>query len=139
MDIQITIVDPVTGIVTLGLTNYPKKLIGMDLLAQIVALKMLKTWDQDVFDPQEGTNFRQYIGQYNFSEDDFEEVRLLVVSQIKKVEQDIIAEQGTNIGTPSERLSQLRLLDVASDPTTGSIAARVQILNEAGGSRDLVV
>jgi len=139
MDIKITNIDPLTGLVTLGLNNNTKTVSNMDLLAQIVSLKLLKTFDQDVFDPKEGTDFRADIGQYNFAADDVEEIRLLAVSQIQKIEQDIIEEQGTNLGTPSERLLKLRLMDIAGDVDTGSVAIRVQIVNESGNTRDIVV
>lgn len=137
-DIQITVKDG-DGLVTLDLPDSPKVVRGMNLLVQIVVLKILKNFNRDVFDPAEGTNFRDDIGKFNFSFGDFDEVRLNVVTKIQKIEQDIIEEQGTNIGSPDERLRKLRLLDVAADPGTGSLAVRVQILNESGNTRDVVV
>lgn len=137
-DIQLTVVDA-SGIVTLELPSSPKMLRGIDLLAQVVALSILKNFDRDVFDPAEGTNFRDDIGKFNFSFDDLDEVRLNAVTKIQKIEQDIIEGQGTDVGSPDERLRKLRVLDVAADPDTGSLAVRVQILNESGNTRDIVV
>ena len=138
MDLQITTIDA-DGVVTLAIPNNPKRLINMDLLAQLVTLKVLKTFDQDVFDPKEGTGFRSDIGAYNFSDGDIEEIRLSAILKIQKIEQDIIKEQGTDVGAPAERLKKLRLMDAAGDPTTGSVALRIQIVNESGNTRDVVV
>lgn len=138
MDIQLTIKDS-NGFISLGLTDNPKRLTGIDLLVQIVALKILKTLDQDVFDPKEGTGIRSDIGTYNFAQGDIEEVRLMIIEKVKKVELEIIVEQGTSIGTVSERLRELRVLDLVIDPDNASVAARIQVINESGNTKDIVV
>ena len=138
MDIQLSVKDE-NGFITLGLPDNPKRLSGIDLLVQIVALKVLKTFDQDVFDPKEGAGVRSDIGTYNFAQGDIEEVRLMIIQKIKKVEQDIIVEQGTSIGTLAERLRELRVLDLAIDPDNASVAARIQVINESGNTKDIVV
>jgi hypothetical protein len=138
-DIQITQLDPKTGIVSLGLTNAPKTLSGILLLAQVVALSYMRNPGKDVIDPTEGSGLRGDIGQYNFDPNDPSTVRLLCISRTKIVQAEVLArQQGTTIN-PVERLASLRVQTVAFDSTTYDTLLQVQITNEAGDTTTVVV
>lgn len=137
MDLQITNIDPETGVVSLGIPVVPRKLTGLSKLAQIVTLQILKNPGQDVLTPTEGTGFRSMIGQYNFVTT--EEIRGAVVQRIRFVESQILASQLPGVGTPSERLKELKLQDMAFDETTRELLVRIRILNESGQDTDVIV
>lgn len=141
MDIQITQVDPATGEVTVALGPIStKKLRGVQKLVQKVAIKILKNYGRDVFNPSDGTDFRNEIGQFAISASGSEdEVRLMVVQRIKKIEADIIDEQGTDLGDPTERLKSIKVVDVAVDAIQASAAVRIRVTNEANEQRDVIV
>jgi hypothetical protein len=136
-EIQIINFDPNTGIATVGMTTAPKKLSGMEKLAHIVALEYLKNPGRDVIDPYEGSGLRAAIGQYNYTQED--EVRLLATQRTQAIEKEIIARQPAGIGTPDDRLKKLSILDIAMDLEQSRLMLRVQIINEAGDSTDILI
>lgn len=137
MELQITQIDPVTGVVTMGIPPVPRILRGIDKLAQIVTLYMLRNPGQDVLDPTEGTGFRDMIGQYNFTSP--EEVRAVVSQRIKQAEKQLLAAQPVGVGTASERLKSLTLKDMVFDSGTSGLFVRIRLVSEAGSEADLVV
>jgi hypothetical protein len=140
MDVQITQVDPLTGEVSLSLGLTPKKLRGINKLVQKVAIKVLKNFGRDVFYPDEGTDFRNEIGQLNISASGGEdELRLIATQRIRKIEAEIIDQQGPEIGDPTERLKKINILDIAADISQASAAIRMQVINEAGEQKDVIV
>ena len=136
-DLSLIRTDPVTGVVSLAMGQTARAVTGIDLLVQLVALSFLRNPGRDVLDPDEGSGLRAAIGQHNIS--DSEELRLLVVQRTRSVEREILSRQTTSVTSPEERLSKLNVLDVASDETGGRVLIRVQVINEAGGSVDILV
>lgn len=138
-DIQLTVIDPVTGLVTLALPDRPKVLTGMALLTQVVTLQLLKNIGRDVFDYTEGSDLRAAIGQYNLSSDNAQtDLRSLAITAVRKIEREIIDGQG-QLGTPEERLKKLDLQDVVFDDATATGLFKVKIVNEVGDTQDVVV
>jgi hypothetical protein len=136
-DIQILQIDEQTGLVSLGMGRSPKMLSGIELLAQVVSLGFLKNTGRDVIDPADGTGLRDAIGQYNFSTGD--ELKVLVIQRAKALEKDILAKQSAGTIDPTERLKKLLVLNVAADTSTGTVLAKVRVVNEAGGTQDILV
>lgn len=136
-DIQILQTDPVTGVLSLGMGRSPKVLTGIQLLAQVVALTIFKNPGRDVLAPYEGSGLRALIGQYSLGNAD--EIRLLLIQKIGQVEKDIIAKQAAGGGSPTEKLKKLSIQDVAVDSVAGKVIARIKIINEAGGTTDILV
>lgn len=139
-EIQIIKIDPKTRIVSLELPNAPKRLTGIDLLIQIVALAYLRNPGRDVFDNQEGSGLRAEIGQFNLSsEASDEEFRMLAIQRTDKIQGEIISNQGTDISDPSEQLKRLEIIDLAFDAFENRGAIRVKIVNELGDNREIIV
>jgi len=136
-DFKIVNVDPNTAVVTLGISNPPKKITGIEYLVQIVVLSYLRNPGRDVIDPNEGSGLRDEIGSYGTAEDS--EAKLLAVQRTKKVEQEVISRQKPGQGLPSERLKKLTVLDVAFSASSSSLAIRVKLTNEAGDARDVII
>jgi len=136
-DIQIIQFDPSTGLGTVRLSNTAKRLTGVDLLAQVVALSYLRNPGQDAIDPVEGSGIRQDIGQINIGSED--EAKLLVMQRTRLVEREVISRQTVGLGDPTEKLKSLTVLDVAADLVESRVVTRVKIVNEAGQSTDILV
>jgi hypothetical protein len=137
MDFPLITFDPNTGLAQVGMPDAPRAVVGIDKLVQIVTIGILKNRGQDIFTPSEGTGLRSLIGQFNFFNP--EEVKVEVIQRIKSLEQQIINNQIGVTVPASEKLVKLRVLTVVSDSTTGSLAVRIQIFNEAGQSTVAVV
>lgn len=136
-DIQIFQIDPNTGLGSLALGNSPKRLSGIDLLAQIVALAYLRDPGQDVIDPMEGAGIRQDIASISITSND--QAHMLVMQRTKKIEAEIIARQQVGTGDPTEKLKSLVVIDIAADLAEAAVAARVKIINQAGQSTQILV
>lgn len=137
MDFQITTVDSTTGRVTLGIPRVPRVLTGIDKLAQVVTLQVLRNPGRDLLSPEQGAGFRAMIGQYNFV--DPKEVQGVVVQKIKLMETQLIAAQLPGVGTPDERLKKLVLQDLAFDDVTRELLVRIRVINELDQETDLLV
>jgi hypothetical protein len=110
---------------------------GIQALVQIVVIAILKNGNQDVLTPEEGSGLRSLIGQYNMA--DPNEIKTEIIQRIGIIEKQIISNQ-VNFNVPaSEKLKKLTVLQIVSDPSTGSTAVRVQIFNEAGQTTTTVV
>ena len=136
-DLQILYADPVTGIMSFGMGRSPKTLTGLPLLAQVVALAILKNPSKDVLSPDEGSGIRALIGQYSL--DSTEEIRLLIIQKVSLVEKQILSKQAAGAGIPNERLKKLTVLDVAIDPADHKVLVLVRVLSEAGDSTEILV
>lgn len=136
-DIQLIQFDPSTGIASLGLAQTPKLIDGITKLVQIVVLSYLRNPGQDVIDPVEGSGLRAAIGQFNFVDND--EVKILAIQRTQTVEKEVIQRQNVGVGAPTERLKALKILDIGVDSSTASAFLRVQIINEAGDTTDVIV
>jgi hypothetical protein len=137
MDIQIVTFNALTGLAELGLPRVPRRLRGMDMLMQIVVLAFLRNPGKDTFSPNEGSGLRAAIGQYNMT--NTSEVSALCLQRAKVVETEVIGRQRPDRGTPQERLRKLNVLDVAVNEADGAVVMRVQVLNEAGDEREVLL
>lgn len=136
-DIQVLKADPTTGILKFEMGRSPKTISGITLLAQVVALSLLKNPGRDVLTPEEGSGIRDDIGQYNLGNTN--EIKLLMINKIGLAEKQIISTQAAGVGDPTEKLKKLTLLDVAVDEIASRVVIRVKILNEAGDVTDILV
>lgn len=140
MEYQITLADPNTGLVTLGIPLVPKILTGIDKLVQIVVLSILRNPGKSVFFPVEGSGLRADIGQYNVSSDSpATAVQARVVQAVQTVQKEIIGRQNPSEGTPDERLKSLILKSFAFDATTLGAVLQLQIVAESGNSTNILV
>ena len=137
MDFPLITFNKDTGFAEVGIPAVPRSVRGIDELVQIVVIAVLKNGGQDVFDPTEGSGLRSMIGQFNYSNPS--EIKIEVIQRIKLIEQQIIANQVNFTVPASEKLKQLKVQDLVSDPITGNTAVRVQVYNEAGQSKTTVV
>lgn len=138
MDYQIIVFDKKTGLASVQIPAVPKKLTGVDKLVQIVILSFLRNPGKSVLFPVEGSGLRGEIGQFNFSGDGAE-VRALAIQRVRVVQQEVIGRQNPNQGTPEERLKSLVLKDFAFDAAASKAVLKVQIINEAGDTRNVLV
>jgi hypothetical protein len=136
-DIQIVQFDPTTGLASLGMGNAPKIIHGMDKLKQIVVLEYFRDPGQSVLNPNEGAGLRAAIGQYNIGSPDA--LKLYFVQRTQFIAKKILSYQQPGVGMPSERLTALTVLDVATDSTGTRLAGSVQITSEAGDIAQIVV
>jgi hypothetical protein len=136
MDLQIIQVDEVTGVVTLGIPRVPRKITGLDKLTQVVALAILRNPGQDVLNPEEGTGFRDLIGQYNFTS--VEELSAIISQRVSFVESSILASQPAD-ADPNEKLSRMTVQDVAYDEAARGLYVRIRIINELDAESDIII
>jgi hypothetical protein len=137
MDFPLITFNAETGLAEVGIPKAPRPLRGIQALVQIVVIAILKNGNQDVLTPEEGSGLRSLIGQYNMA--DPNEIKTEIIQRIGVIEKQIISNQ-VNFNVPaSEKLKKLTVLQIVSDPSTGSTAVRVQIFNEAGQTTTTVV
>jgi len=137
MDFPLITFDSSTGIASVGIPKAPRRLTGIDKLIQVVVLAVLKNGDQDVISPDLGSGLRSMIGQFNFSNPS--EIRVEVIQRVKNIEQQIIVGQSDFNLPSSEKLSQLKVIDLVTDSSTGATAVRLKINNQAGQTSTVVV
>jgi len=138
MDFAITITDPVTNIVSIGIPKVPKILTGLAKLIQVVVLDFLRNPGRDVLNPTSGAGFRAMIGQYNYSLGG-KEITAQVIRVVKQRQAAILAEQATAPGDPSEMLSTIVVQDMAFDATSSDLVVRVKVTNQSGSSQDVLL
>ena len=138
MDYQMVVYDATTGVATVQIPTIPKILTGLDKLVQIVVLYFLRNPGKAVLQPVEGSGLRADIGSYNTTIDGAE-IRALAIQRTQAGQQEIISRQSANQGTPDERLKSLILRDFAYDESTLMTVLKVQVINEAGDSTNVLV
>lgn len=137
MDFPLINFDPTTGIATVGIPTVPRRLTGINKLVQVVVIAVLKNGGQAVIDPEQGSGLRAMIGYFNYTTPT--EVQVEVLKRIKLIEQQIISNQANFSLQSSEKLTSLKVLQVATDPVTGATAVKIKVNNQAGQSTTLVV
>jgi hypothetical protein len=138
MDLQVITFDPVTGLASYGITYPPRIITGLDKCVQIVVLELLRDPGRNVFSPNEGVGLRADIGSYNYTYDG-DELKLLAVQSVQDAQTEILSRQTPTQGTPNDRLKSLTLLNFAYDASTSEAMLNIQITNEAGDSRNVLV
>lgn len=137
MDFPIVSFDPATGLASIGIPKSPRPLRGIDKLVQIVVIALLKNLGQDVFTPNEGSGLRSLIGQFNYT--DSAEIKAEVLQRVNKVNDEILRNQ-TDLSVPAtEKLRQLRVLEIAVDVSQSQAALRLRVISEAGQTTDVLV
>jgi len=113
-DVQLVKRDPITGVLTIGMSRPPSYVSGINFLVQIVVLEILSSPGRDINDPGGGANLRSLVGA-NVAFDDESEVFAEVKMIIKTAETNI-KERQNNANRPSnEQLAKLELLDIVPD------------------------
>jgi hypothetical protein len=137
MDFPLIVFDPETGVASVGIPSVIRPVRGIKKLVQVVVLALLKNGGQDVLTPDEGSGVRSLIGQFNYS--DTSEIKIEVLRRIRKVEAEILANQEVVSLPADEKLRELKIMSVVSDPANGNTAVSLQVINEAGQSTTVVV
>lgn len=135
-EIQVIDVHPITRKVFFTLV--PKKISGIYKLIQIVVLCLMNTPGQDVLDPEKGSGLRTLVGS-NIDPANSTELYGDIAQKINKAEAEIIADQ-IGINDPaSEKLAELRILEISSGASEDEIFIRLRIINQEGRASDIVV
>jgi hypothetical protein len=113
-DIQLVKRDPLTGVLTVGISRPPAYVFGINLLVQIVVLELMSSPGRDINDPGAGSSLRSLIGA-NVAFDDESEVFAEVKMIVKTAETNIKNRQNTSNRPSSEQLAKLELLDIVPD------------------------
>jgi hypothetical protein len=122
-------VDPDTGRFSLGLSKPSVEISGIDLLVQNVAQTYLTNGGRSIVYPDRLGGLRQYLGA-NVDLEDSAELNADIVMMTRQIEQQIKEEQNGTRRPPSERLQELRFIDIIPDEQESAIEIRVQVVNE---------
>jgi hypothetical protein len=136
MDLQVIDIDSTTRRVYL--TVKAKTVSGIYKLIQIVVLALLNTPGKDVLDPATGGGFLSLIGS-NIDPDDSSSLYADISYRVSKVEDEIIASQVGLSDDKSEKLQELRLIDIKKGETDGEYLVRIKVINQEGRSSDITV
>ena len=126
--LKILVADPASGALSLGLTSPPQYVSGIDLLVQIVALELLNNGGRAIMDPNKSGGLRSLLGS-NIDPNDPSEIFADVSLIVSRVATQIKASQTSTGRLPSERLSDLQLVDI-STPTADSAYVYIGVINE---------
>lgn len=138
-DFAVIQVDQVTRKVTINPGMVPKKISGIDKLIQIVVLAILNDPGRDVMNPETGSGLPGLIGS-NISSSDPTEIIADVTERLEKIKEEILASQSNLLNeTPSERLRDLRVLNVTQGTQIDEIIVKLRLISEAGDETTLVL
>jgi len=128
-NLKIFTVDQATGRFLLGLSRPAKEISGIDILAQNVTQLFLTNGGRSIVTPDRVGGLRQFLGA-NVDLDEPAELFADIVMMTRQVEQQIKEEQVNTNRPPSERLQELRFIDIIPDEEQSAIEIRVQVVNE---------
>jgi hypothetical protein len=128
-DLKIFSIDPVTGRFKVGIPRPSVEISGIDLLVQNVAQLYLTNGGRSIVTPDRIGGLRQYLGA-NVDLEDASELFADITMMTRQIEQQIKEEQNSTTRPPSERLQELRFIDIIPDEEESAIEIRVQIVNE---------
>ena len=135
-DIKVIEVDPVTYKVSI---KFSSRLVeGMDLLVQLVILRLLTTPGSDLFDEAIGGGFSEMIGM-NHDPSDLSEVYSEVARKVSKAQQELISEQVGLDLLAEEKLLQITIVSLTPGAEIDEVNIRLRIENEVGRTRDVVI
>ena len=138
-DFQIIHIDPISRRVTVKPQINPKKISGINKLIQIVVLALLTDPGRDVVDPDGGSGLPSLIGR-NISSSDPTEIIAEVSERIEKIKEEILsAQSGLENEDPSERLSDLQILNVETGTQIDELLVKLRLVSEAGDSTTLIL
>lgn len=136
MDIQVIDVDPVTRKVFFKI--YTKKVTGIYKLIQIVVLSLLNVPGRDVLDPEKGGGLPSLVGS-NIDPNDSTELYADIAQRVAKTESEIINDQIGIPDDPSEKLKELRLIEIKQGENIDEVLLRLRIINQEGRTSDITV
>jgi len=128
-DLKIFSIDPATGRFKVGIPRPSVEISGIDLLVQNVAQLYLTNGGRSIVTPDRIGGLRQYLGA-NVDLEDASELFADITMMTRQIEQQIKEEQNSTNRPPSERLQELRFIDIVPDEEESAIEIRVQIVNE---------
>jgi hypothetical protein len=128
-DLKVLVSDPTTGALRLGLSRPPQYVSGIDKLVQIVALELLNSGGRSIFNPGGGGGLRALLGT-NVDYDDTSELFSDVQVTISRVQQNITTGQVNTSRSPSERLTQLQIVDIVPDENNLEVRVLIGVVNE---------
>lgn len=138
-DFKVITIDPNTRRVSIEPPFPPQKVSGIDKLIQIVTLALYNVPGRNVFEPDQGSGLPALIGT-NISANDPNEAIALVSEKIDKIREEIISNQNGLINElPSERLSDLRVLNVDSGDNAGEINISIRLVSESGSETTITL
>lgn len=121
--------DENTGRLRLGLSTPPQTVEGIDFLVQLVAMSLLNGGGRSIFNPGRGGGLRQYIGQ-NYDPEDPAELLADITIIVNRVDQSIKEEQNLVSRHPSERLSEIIIVDLRPNEEAQEIDLIIYVVNE---------
>lgn len=136
MDIQVIDVDPDTKKVFFKI--YAKKVTGIYKLIQIVVLSLLNVPGRDILDPEKGGGLPSLIGS-NIDANDSTEVYADIAQRVAKTETEIITDQIGLNDAPSEKLKELKIIEIKQGEQINEILLRLRVINQEGRASDIVV
>jgi hypothetical protein len=136
MDIQVIDINPITREVFFTLKA--RKVTGMSKLIQIVVLSLLNVPGQDVLSPDKGGGLPSLVGS-NIDINDSTELYGEIAQRVRKSETEIITDQIGIDDPSSEKLSELRIIDLKQGETLDQILVRIRVINQEGLATDIVV
>ena len=138
-DYKIVQRDPTTGVVTIDPPFPPQRIEGIDKLVQIVVLAIFNTPGRSAQFPSQGGGFPALLGT-NINLNDPTESIAAVTERIEKIRDEIIANQSSlENESPSERLSDLLVLNVDTGVNIDSVEVKLRLISEGGDLISLVV
>ena len=136
MDIQVIDVDPITRQVSFTLKA--RKVTGISKLIQIVVLSLMNTPGRDVLSPDKGAGLPSLVGS-NIDVNDSTELYGEIAQRVRKSEREIIADQ-IGINDPaSEKLAELRIINIEQGETLDQILVTIRVINQEGLATDITV
>lgn len=136
MEILLIHIDPSTRQVRFKIQ--PRVASGILKLTQIVLISLLNVPGQDVLDPENGGGIPELIG-FNFGPEEFNEIASEVTRRVRKTELEVLDQQIGLAISPSERLSEVQIVNIEEGDGMDSVFVRLRIINELGQQQDVVV
>lgn len=137
-DVKIVSRDPVTGVLSIGISRPPQFVSGIDLLVQIVTIELLHSPGRDITDPETGANLRSLIGA-NIAFDDEAEIFAEIKLMVQTAENNIKALQTSSSRPANEQLGRLELIDVVPDEENLQLEIIIRVISLDQQSTDAVV
>ena len=134
-DLNIMNIDPETRRVTFKLNLVPLKTSNLESLVQLCAKTILSTPGRDYLRPEYGGGILALRGS-TLNASQLPRVYADIAYIIKYSEETIMHEQVDKLIKPDERLRQLKLLNITTNLSKGSLQVDVLVVSEAGESSD---
>jgi hypothetical protein len=134
-DLSVLYIDPETRRVSFEISS--RSVTGIDKLIQIVVLALFSSPQTDILDPQDGAGLEDLISM-NIDENDVSEVHSELARRVSAAQDQVINNQ-IGLDIPSEeKLRKIDIVSVSSEEP-GEVKLKLQIENEVGRTRDIVV